>query len=146
MDNGCGASDDCCVMQLLVLSNRVGGQEGDMYMRSGSGSSLGSLTWKPWEKFQTNIEVGAVSNFDDFIDNGIYSGVYLPTTETFVMVVINNYAVASQTGNHKSVTQTKFAHYLGGVFSFQTRSFYDDGYSGWTSWKNAGGSGEIIIQ
>ena len=144
--NGGGASDDCCVMQLLVLSNRVGGQEGDMYMRSGSGSSQGSLTWKPWEKFQTNIEVGAVSSFDDFIDNGIYSGVYLPTYETFVMVVINNYAIASQAGQHKSVTQIKFANDLNGVFSFQTRIFYDDGGSGWSYWMNAGGSGEIIIQ
>lgn len=152
--NGSGKSDDCTITQFLMLSNRVGGQEGDMYMRSAYGPTKDSLTWKPWEKYQTNMEVGAVSDsyrhntseaslpaqnlegMDSLIDNGIYSGIYLPSKalvgtklenvsiadpsiiETFVMVVINNYAAA---GDTKSIAQIKFAITNGGVLSMEKR-------------------------
>ncbi len=138
--NGGGASDDCCVMQLLVLSNRVGGQEGDMYMRSGSGSSQGSLTWKPWEKFQTNIEVGAVSSLNGYVDNGMYSGVLTSSGETFVMVVINNYAIAAQLGVGKSITQVKFATLPDGTFTFEKRE-RQVGSTSWSSWVSVGSMG-----
>lgn len=93
--NGSGNSYDCTITQFLMLSNRVGGQEGDMYMRSAYGVNKDNLTWKPWEKYQTNMDVGVVSEgntmnpqnptqvlkFDagmaHLIENGIYSGVYL---------------------------------------------------------------------
>lgn len=93
--NGSGKESDCTITQFLMLSNRVGGQEGDMYMRSAYGANKDSLTWKPWEKYQTNMEVGCVSDdhllnpsnpteilkhasgMMQIIDNGIYSGVYL---------------------------------------------------------------------
>ena len=82
------------ITQFLMLSNRVGGQEGDMYMRSAFGANKDSLTWKPWEKYQTNIEVGVVCDMKllnpsnptqvigqqgmtSLTDNGIYSGVYI---------------------------------------------------------------------
>lgn len=153
--NGSGKEDDCTITQFLMLSNRVGGQEGDMYMRSAYGATKDSLTWKPWEKYQTNMEVGCVSDeysintqnmsvanpnagMISFIDNGIYSGVYIPPKailgtpevgdsvisnpagiETFVMVVINNYAAAS---NARCITQVKFAVTNGGVFSMEKRS------------------------
>ena len=56
-----------------------------------------------WQRLQTNIEVGLIGvgqskTFDDFIDNGMYSGVnaywtdavnYITSVETFVLVVIN---------------------------------------------------------
>ncbi len=94
LTNGSGNSDDCTITQFLMLSNRVGGQEGDMYMRSAYGANKDSLTWKPWEKYQTNVEVGAVTDgftvnpqdmtrltetggMNSLIDSGIYSGVYI---------------------------------------------------------------------
>lgn len=154
LTNGSGKEDDCTITQFLMLSNRVGGQEGDMYMRSAYGATKDSLTWKPWEKYQTNMEVGVVSDnctlhplnptqtlpgpgMNHLTDNGIYSGVYLSpkamigtpddnasiqdetAIETFVMVVINNYAVA---GDARCITQIKFAVTNGGVFSMEKRS------------------------
>lgn len=94
LTNGTGKEDDCTITQFLMLSNRVGGQEGDMYMRSGFGATKDSLNWKPWEKFQTNMEVGVVTDYKvldpndlthvlayqgmtSLNDNGIYSGVYV---------------------------------------------------------------------
>lgn len=88
-------NDDCTVTQFLMLSNRVGGQEGDMYMRSAYGANKDSLLWKPWEKYQTNMEVGAMTDvftlnplnptqvigrvgMKHLTDNGMYSGVYVP--------------------------------------------------------------------
>jgi len=156
LTNGSGKEDDCTITQFLMLSNRVGGQEGDMYMRSGYGlhTSDDSFTWKPWEKFQTNIEVSVVSddathdpsNFapinanglNSLVDNGIYSGVYLTEealsgdstkAQTFVMVVINNYAAA---GDYKTFTQIKFAVTNAGEYSMERRSCGFDGkWSGW---------------
>jgi hypothetical protein len=147
---------DKCVTQFLMLSNRVGGQEGDMYMRSGYGlyERDDSFTWKPWEKFQTNIEVCVVSDdathdattlapinsngLNTLVDNGIYSGVYLTEDalsgdstkeQTFVMVVINNYAAA---GDNKTITQIKFAVTNAGGYSMERRSRgYDGKWSGW---------------
>lgn len=95
LTNGSGENTDCTVTQFLMLSNRVGGQEGDMYMRSAYGVNKDNLTWKPWEKYQTNMEVGVVTDaytvnpqnptqiinhvygMKELIDNGIYSGVYI---------------------------------------------------------------------
>lgn len=133
---GTGQTDDSTITQLLVLSNRVGGQEGGQWIRSGYGVNTDSLTWDPWAKMQTNMEVGVVNDtmqlmdsagnqtlnaslgMNSLVDNGIYSGVYLPNNgtsvgtdaETFVMVVLNNYAVA---GEYKTVTQIKFATSVG---------------------------------
>lgn len=86
---------NACITQVLMLSNRVGGQEGDMYMRSAYGATKDSLTWKSWEKYQTNVEVGIVTNdffvnpydmtrltetggMNSLTESGIYSGVYIP--------------------------------------------------------------------
>ena len=180
LPNGSGNSDDCTVTQFLMLSNRVGGQEGDMYMRSAYGANKDSLTWKPWEKYQTNMEVGAVSNakllnpnnpteilkhdsgMNHIIDNGIYSGVYFgpkcmvgtgednwhisvqnaTAIETFVMVVINNYAAAS---NARCITQIKFAVTNGGVFSMEKRSTDPGTINNWSQWEAVGGGGNSNI-
>lgn len=180
LTNGSGNSDDCTITQFLMLSNRVGGQEGDTYMRSAYGPNKDSLTWKPWEKYQTNMEVGAVSDYkllnpsnptqvlkqeagmSYLTENGIYSGVYVGPKamigtaddeytmifndpagiETFVMVVINNYAAAS---NARCITQIKFAVTNGGVFSMEKRSTTPGGiiplFSQWESIGGGGGSG-----
>ena len=177
LTNGSGEEDDCTITQFLMLSNRVGGQEGDMYMRSGFGANKGSLTWKSWEKYQTNMEVGVVSNacthnqqdltkiidpnrgLDALTDNGIYSGVYLvknamlgtppsdisikdfSVIETFVMVVINNYAAA---GEQKTITQVKYAVTNGGVFSMEQRS-RPLGAGFWSQWESVGGGNYPLI-
>lgn len=174
LTNGSGKESDCTITQFLMLSNRVGGQEGDMYMRSAYGANKDSLTWKPWEKYQTNMEVGVVSDeytlnpsnptqaisyggMEQLTDNGIYSGVYFPpkamlgtpsdgtaviqdatAIETFVMVVINNYAAAS---NARCVTQIKFAVTNGGVFSMEKRSTDLGTTYNWSQWESIGGGG-----
>lgn len=82
------------IVQVLNINNNVGG-EGGIYIRSCQGD-----TWKPWAKLQTNVEVGLVTltalDNDPFLDNGIFSGVCSDTGETFVLICINNYAVAPQ--------------------------------------------------
>ncbi len=67
---------DCCLTQLLTLSNRVGG-DGNIYIRNGSGINKENLSWGNWGKLQTNIEIGLlhINELSDYIDNGIYSGV-----------------------------------------------------------------------
>lgn len=67
---------DCCLTQLLTLSNRVGG-DGNMYIRNGSGLNKENLSWSNWGKLQTNVEIGLlhIKELDNYIDNGIYSGV-----------------------------------------------------------------------
>ena len=168
LTSGTGQTDDCTITQLLVLSNRVGGQEGGQWIRSGYGVNTGSLTWKPWAKMQTNMEVGVVNDtmqlmdsagnqtlnaslgMDSLVDNGIYSGAYIPgsgttldiDTETFVMVVINNYAVA---GEYKTMCQIKLGLETKGEFQFKRRHKLSSGWTAWTA-VATGGGGSIIVQ
>ena len=92
--DGTGDSQDKCITQLLTLSNRTR-EDGNTYIRTASGASLRSLTWKPWAAQQTNVNVGQVTSLDSFIDNGIYSGVFVESgvPTTFVMIVLNDYFV-----------------------------------------------------
>lgn len=112
-----GKSDDICITQKLTLSNRVAG-DGDVYIRTGRGTSKQSITWETWGKLQQNIEVGEVTTLDDLIDNGIYSGVWTtgsfintgyPTT--FVCVVINDYFLGKELNNY----QRKISQFVYGV-------------------------------
>lgn len=156
--NGSGKEDDCTITQFLMLSNRVGGQEGDMYMRSAYGANKDNLTWKPWEKYQTNMEVGIVTDtqsldtslqviaeggMNALTDSGIYSGIYVSEAaqtnreqiETFVMVVINNYLAV---GNMRSVTQMKFATTNSGESSMMKRSTEVASTTIWGEWEKVG--------
>ena len=117
-------NDDKCITQKLTLSNRVAG-DGDVYIRTGRGKDYSSITWEPWGKLQQNIEVGSVTNLDNLIDNGIYSGVYKYGSgqydyETFVLVVINDYAVA---GGNRKISQFKYALSLTGEVSYKSRLY-----------------------
>jgi hypothetical protein len=87
-------------------------------------------------------------------DNGIYSGIYFPrkamlgtpdesaviqdatAIETFVMVVINNYAAA---GDARSITQIKFAVTNGRVFSMEKRTSYPGSTYVASEWESVGG-------
>ena len=138
--------DDACITQILMLSNRMGG-DGNIYIRSARGHidrstwPVGGSNFTPWAKLQTNMEVGLVGygqakTLNDFIDNGIYSGVNVisaSATETFVMIVINDYAVA---GSNRAISQFKYALVAGAnAVTYQTR-VRQAGSETWTAWKN----------
>lgn len=140
-------SDDKCITQLLNFNNRLG--QGEVYIRTGKGMTLDSLTWDAWSTLQRNVNVGQVTKLDDFIDNGIYSGVYiygsLPNVETFVMIVINDYAVASEFWDNRSVSQFKYSYNTtANKTTFQHRKL-EDGSDTWTDWENIGGSYTLPI-
>lgn len=149
---GTGDSHDKCVTQVLTLSNRTGG-DGDVYIRTGRASIKNQLAggtgWEPWGKLQQNIEVGHVTSLNSFTGNGIYSGVYTNGStffETFVMVVINNYAVAGATGQVRSISQFKYALNVDGTFSYKTRTGQGSSVIEWGSWVDLGAATTTDIQ
>ena len=126
--------------QILTLLN-AGGGDGNIYIRTYQNG-----VWEPWGKLQTNIEVGAIGvgrsqSFDNFIDNGMYSGVnyywedesnYIVGAETFVLISINGYLTGS------GVTQLKYSIKTNGEVDIQTRlgTRNSDGTLSWNSWEN----------
>lgn len=128
---GSGEDDDKCITQVLSFSNRLG--QGEVYIRTGKGSSLDNLTWENWSALQRNVNVGQVTSLRHLIDNGIYSGVWTATGETFVLVVINNYALAGESGVSKSISQFKYAVNQAGAISFSKR--VKIGESAFTEWE-----------
>ena len=148
---GSGDNDDKCITQILALSNRTGG-DGDVYIRTGRESMKNMLAggsgWEPWGKLQQNVQVGQVTSLDGFTGNGMYSGVYTDGTlfETFVMVVINNYAVAGATGNVRSISQFKYALNVDGSFSYKTRTGRGGSSIEWGSWVDLGAATTTDIQ
>lgn len=131
--NGTGDSQDKCITQLLTLSNRTGG-DGNTYIRTASGASLSSLTWKSWATQQTNVNVGQVTSLDSFIDNGIYSGVLVENgvPSTFVMIVINDYFVGV---SPRRVSQFLYKLSKTGEVSYTTRLGVGDGTITWNGWE-----------
>lgn len=129
--SGSGKDDDKCITQVLSFSNRLG--QGEVYIRTGKGSSLDNLTWDKWSTLQRNVNVVSVESLGDLIDNGIYSGVLNPTGETFVLVVINNYALASKYGTQKCISQFKYSVNYTGAVVLEKRVKIGD--SNWGSWQ-----------
>lgn len=149
---GTGESDDMCITQVLTLSNRTGG-DGDVYVRTGRASSknqlIGGYGWEQWAKLQQNIQAGQVTSLDSYIENGMYSGLYTNGNgqiETFVMVVINNYAVAGANGKVRSVSQFKYALALDGTFSYRSRSGQGNTGISWGEWIDLNGATTAMIQ
>ena len=149
---GSGNGDDKCVTQILALSNRTGG-DGDIYVRTGSASSKNILSggggWENWGKLQQNIAVGQVTSLNSYIENGVYSGVYTDGSsffETFVMVVINNYAVAGATDCIRSISQFKYALDVNGTFSYKTRTGQGNTGIAWGDWVDLGAASTTDIQ
>ena len=131
---------EVCITQILMLSNRVGG-DGNVYLRTGNAASKEELqsgnSWDLWGTLQQNIEVGQTTSLDEYIDNGVYSGVYMvsPTQlETFVLVVINNYALAASMGEERNISQFKYALNINGNFSYKTRTGRGNSEIEWGSW------------
>ncbi len=149
---GTGVADDKCITQILLLGNRIGG-DGDVYIRTGRAVSknllAGGSGWEPWGKLQQNVEVGQVTSLNSYIGNGMYSGVYTDGNsffETFVMVVINNYAVAGETGKVRSVSQFKYALGIDGTFSYRSRSGQGNTGISWGEWVDLNGATTSMIQ
>ena len=120
-----------CVTQVLTLLN-VSGGDGNVYARTCQHGA-----WGTWGKLQQNVEVGETTSLDAYIDNGIYSGVYTNGTthfETFVMVVINNYAVAAATGTARNITQLKYAVDTNGTFCYHVRTGQGNDVIEWGDW------------
>ena len=150
--SGNGADDDKCVTQILTLSNRTGG-DGEIYVRTGRASSKNQLAggygWEQWAKLQQNLQVGQVTSLNSYIENGMYSGVYVNGDgqfETFVMVVINNYAVAGANGKVRSVSQFKYALALDGTFSYRSRSGQGNTGISWGEWSDLNGATTAMLQ
>ncbi len=148
---GRGDNNDKCITQILALSNRTGG-DGEIYVRTGRASMKNMLAggsgWEPWGKLQQNVQVGQVTSLDGFTGNGMYSGVYTDGTsfETFVMVVINNYAVAGATGNIRCISQFKYALNVNSNFSYKTRTGRGGSTVEWGSWVDLGAADTADIQ
>jgi acetyltransferase-like isoleucine patch superfamily enzyme len=135
LTNGSGENTDICVTQILTLSNRVGG-DGDIYIRTGRGINEYSISWEQWGKLQTNIEVGIIDEYglNNYIDNGIYSGA-TNNGDTFVMIVINNYALAGLTGYTRHISQLMYSVYLDGIVRFMYRTGEGNEKISWNEWK-----------
>lgn len=97
------------------------------------------------------------------IDNGLYSGIYIdnisyagsgnlyylastPTfVETFVLVVINDYAATGQLGMQRHITQLKYAvNAMTGESTIKKRLGSGNETISWGDWENANGSKTIL--
>lgn len=115
LTRGTGAKTDTVVTQILRLSNRMGG-DGHVYVRTGQAATKSQLAiqnstaWSTWEKLMGVFEKNAVSNateLDKYTSSGMYDGMFVFSPEsqttvsglkiesgsTFLMVVVNGYAV-----------------------------------------------------
>lgn len=111
--------------QTMVVSNSEG-KETKVYTRNANVTSYDGgasyvYEWGNWGELQKNVNVDAVTSLDHLVDNGIYSGVLTHTGETFVLVVINNYALASQYGTQKCISQFKYSVSPTGAVAFGKR-------------------------
>lgn len=121
------------LVQILTLLN-IGGGDGNIYTRTRQDN-----TWSAWGKLQTNVEVGVINQqqMDALVDNGIYSGILSDTGETFVIICINNYAIATQAGYGGYISHLKYSVGLDGVVKVETRR--RDAFGSWTDWQSIGG-------
>lgn len=163
--------------QTLILSNAEGKETKVYTRNGNrtipTGASYYTITWSNWKCLQGMVEYGIVTDeyswgitesptgnapgfgMHDLIENGMYSGVYTddytlqsPTfVETFVLVVINDYAVSSQAGTPRRISQLKYAtDTLTGQCTVKKR--VGTGYDSisWGDWEEiGGGSSEVDI-
>ena len=168
------ANNEICVTQFLQLSNRIGG-EGATYVRTYNENNTSMDGWSPWQKQMGMVETymngdnygfgfGKKSDGIDsgvglyyFIDNGIYSGVYVDDKyilgqsntpsflETFVLVVINDYAASGQAGLPRHITQLKYAvDAITGQSTVKKRVGTGNDAISWGDWTDIG-AGEYFV-
>lgn len=136
--------------QVLFLSNAEG-HETKIYTRSANktskdGGATYEVTWGDWQVCQGMKEVGLVSSYDSFIDNGMYSGVYNNNgiIETFVLITINDYVIKSQLGATKSVSQFKYSiNAIKSKVKVEFRIAVNDPLE-WGEWSNISDGGNLI--
>ena len=168
---------EICITQFLQLSNRVGG-DGNMYVRTyNENNSPHRDWWSSWQKLQgvregyiftDNLQINPdggiqeipyVTGLCNMVDNGIYTGIYTndPTfnnpskLETFILVVINDYAAVGAVNNKvgwdmftRQISQLKYSiDVISGQITIKKRSCSGDNYNNinnWSSWTEIGGS------
>lgn len=130
--------------QTLILSNAEG-HETKIYTRSANcviptGEAEYTTTWGEWQVLQGMREVGVhpKGDFDNFTENGIYSGAVsgeeLPgRIMWYVLVVI---APASNAGGNGQVSQLRYGISGDGTVVVETRRRYNNS---WSSWLSVGG-------
>ena len=126
-------SAERCVTQLLVLSNRMGG-EGNVYVRSAVSDAGGNMQWKSWQKQQGTTDVGSTDSLNGYIDNGIYSGVFLPNYSIFLLVVLNNYYIAGALAQVRSILQFRISLGIDASSVFQYRIGRGSSDIQWSDW------------
>lgn len=120
----------------------------------------------PGQGDPTSTRLNVVGNgLNGMIDNGIYSGIYtdgiyfgsawgevvfdsraMTFLETFVLIVINDYAISGQAGLPRHITQLKYAvDAITNQATVKQRTKTDGG--DWTDWQDisGGGSSEVDI-
>lgn len=133
--SGSGEDDGKCITQVLSFSNRLG--QGEVYIRTGKGSSLDNLTWEKWSTLQRNVNVGEVGSLDDLKENGIYSGVWKqgrinPNYLAFICIVINDYIIGIAP---RRVSQFVYGlNKSDGSVVYQSR-VWDDSKDKWGDWE-----------
>ena len=162
---------EICITQFLSLSNRTGGDGASYVRTYNEENGNGAWSsWQkqqgivetfintdeyelPASSFQNGqIVIPPVSGgLNAMINNGMYSGLYTTADlmtggipefmETFVLVVINDYAAAGLMGQSRRISQLKYAiDTLTGENSIKKRIGTDNGSSGftWTEWESVG--------
>ncbi len=115
--------------QTLILTYKLG-SETKTYQRT-----LNQNDWSEWQVQLGMKELGLMpsSNLDNCIDNGLYTGVLNDTGETFVVMTINNYVIASVNGVDKSVMQYLVGVGIGAEQSIRHRVLQPSG--NWSQWE-----------
>lgn len=146
------ANNEICITQFLQLSNRIGG-EGNTYIRTYNENNNGLNGWSMWKKQQGMTEVGVDSGLYWMTENGMYSGINTddytlqsPTfVETFVLIVINDYAATGKLNQPRHITQLKYAvDAITGQSTVKKRVGTGSDSISWTDWEEIGG-GEVDI-
>ena len=160
---------EICITQFLSLSNRTGGDGASYVRTYNEENGNGAWSsWQkqqgivetfintdeyelPASSFQNGqIVIPPVSGgLNAMINNGMYSGLYVSAdflsggipefVETFVLVVINDYAAAGLMGRSRRISQLKYAiDTLTGENSIKKRIGTDNGSGGftWTNWES----------
>lgn len=162
--SGSGETTDKVVTQVLIMSNRTGG-DGHIWVRTGQGANKSSLNWSTWEKLQGIFEKNIITTdpleaLDSFTTNGMYSGIFtqpfnvifdvgilaITTASQFLVVTVNGYNLASPQlgGQTPVIMQTVYLVYDGKSIILQRSGTWNG--TSWVYKYFAGQSGISVNQ